>query len=136
MAGWAAWSARGSRAGADRAADRAERGVKAQEDMARALDHMADGGPEPPWKIEWVAGHLYRLRNMRLEAAVDVTAFLGEPLAHRDLPDGVTIGALQSVEFTLVASWQQTMPGELMVTEAGSPDPVAVPMPELPPRTT
>jgi hypothetical protein len=86
----------------------------------------------PEFSVEFVAGHDYRLRNVSTVRATGVTVTIEdspEGMA-RDLPLKAEMPPLSSVgPFSIVGSWQNRVPQEVLVTCDQLPDPVQVPLP-------
>lgn len=109
---------------ARRSADAAERQAEAAE---AALP------PPPPhvaWRVEWVGGQRYRLRNTGVGVATGVQIDTGKALEligfegslERIPPNG-------SVSFLITESAEISAPDELLVTWDGQDEPVVVPVP-------
>lgn len=111
------------------------RGKDKQSAMAAALERIADAAernrpgtpsrviaesaPAAEWLIENPAKNVFVLRNVGTATATGVRVVTGHELT-RDLPDGVTLGPMQSARFLLMSAWGHPLPDEVRVEWDGA----------------
>jgi hypothetical protein len=149
----AAWTKAGMADGrAERAEARAEELVQAAQDANVQYQRMADamerrerakegsggslvastqrGQQQVEFFIEHRKGSLYALRNFGPEEATNVKAVnVPEGLVWRDMPDGVTLGPMQSHQIFMTGTGQTPMVSELQISCDQLDKPVFVPVP-------